>query len=57
MFDTINQAFEYLNNFNELKVAYYLTEICKKCRPFGITNLKTLNLFIEFDENLIIVMI
>ena len=40
-----------MGNFEELKISYYLTQICKKCSPYGKTSIKELNLMVESDEN------
>ena len=33
-----------------MKVSYFLSEKWSKCCPFGVNNLKKLNVFIDFDE-------
>ena len=50
IFGNIKQAFEELNNLDFLKVSYFLTKECFKCCLFGTTNLKKLNVIIDFED-------
>ena len=44
VFDNITDAFKVLEEYNDLKISYFLTEKCLKCNPFGKTTVKYNNL-------------
>ena len=50
VFDNIKQTFSILDKIDNLKISYLLTEKCSKCNPIGTTELKKLNVILDFDE-------
>ena len=50
VFYYIKQTFSILDKIDNLKISYLLTEKCSKCNPIGTTELKKLNVILDFDE-------